>query len=348
MGIVGNLTQQFLKKPLTIFRTFTLIPYFNPINQSNSKFQNNRFMNVNNSELLHGRRDFLGKITVLLGSTYLFQIPLNAQAKTSNHNLTVKQVIDILLEDIPGAPFERTVDQLRTGNMDQEVTGIVTTMFPTIEVIEKTAMAGANLIVAHETLFYNHQDETDWLEEDKVYQQKLELIKKHKIAIWRFHDYWHRRQPDGIAEGNLKKLGWEKYFNPTTPRLLTLPEPQKLRVIVAHIKERFGITQARLVGDLEQDCQTIYLAFGAIDSKMIIAGIQEYKPDLILSGETREWETVERVRDGQLIGEKTALMILGHELSEAAGMAFAAEWIQGKLPDIKVSYIPSGDPFLFV
>jgi hypothetical protein len=46
---------------------------------------------------------------------------------------TVKQVIDIILKEIPGAPFTTTVDQLRSGSMDQEVTGIVTTMFPTIE-----------------------------------------------------------------------------------------------------------------------------------------------------------------------------------------------------------------------
>jgi putative NIF3 family GTP cyclohydrolase 1 type 2 len=306
-------------------------------------------MNDNNNEELHqGRRDFLGKVASLMGSAYLLHFPILAHEYRKDQRLTIRDVIDILLEDIPGAPFERTVDQLRTGSLDQEVTGIVTTMFPTIDVILQTAKAGANLIVAHETLFYNHQDETDWLEEDEVYQQKLELINKHKIAIWRFHDYWHRRKPDGIAEGNLKKLGWEKYYNPSTPRLLTLPEPQKLKTLVGHIKDRFGITQARLVGDLEQDCRTIYLAFGAIDSRMIISGIQEYKPDLILSGETREWETVERVRDGQILGKNTALMILGHELSEAAGMAFAAEWIQGKLAGMKVIYIASGDPFVFV
>jgi putative NIF3 family GTP cyclohydrolase 1 type 2 len=37
--------------------------------------------------------------------------------------------------------------------MEQKVSGIVTTMFPTIEVIEKTAKVGANFIIAHETPF---------------------------------------------------------------------------------------------------------------------------------------------------------------------------------------------------
>lgn len=261
---------------------------------------------------------------------------------------SVKEVIDILIKDIPGAPFERTVDHLRSGSMDQEVTGIVTTMFPTLAVIEKAVKIGANMIVAHETLYYNHQDETDWLENDEVFHHKKALLEKHQIAIWRFHDYWHRRQPDGIAEGNLKKLGWEKYYNPETPRLLRLPEAQPLHAVLAHIKALFEIPSLKLVGDLQQSVLSIYLAFGAIDSRMIIGAIQEYQPDLILSGETREWETVERVRDGRLMGKNTALLILGHEHSEAPGMEFAAEWIQKKIPDIKVSYLASGDPFQFI
>lgn len=294
------------------------------------------------------RRKFLIQTAVIMGAVTAPVFPTLASIRLENKDLTIKEVIEILIKDIPGAPFERTVDQLRSGNMDQKVTGIVTTMFPTLDVIEQTAKIGANLIVAHETLYYNHQDDTDWLEEDEVFQLKKALIEKHQIAIWRFHDYWHRRRPDGIAEGNLKKLGWEKYYNPESPRLLNLPQPQPLRDILAHIKQEFEIPQVRLVGDLDQVCKSIYLAFGAIDSRMIIAAIQEYQPDLILSGETREWETVERVRDGRLLGKNTALMILGHELSEARGMEFAAEWIQEKIPNIKVSYIASGNPFQFV
>jgi putative NIF3 family GTP cyclohydrolase 1 type 2 len=295
------------------------------------------------------RRQFMAKLgSGIIGAVFLSDAMAYNMNLSGRQNLTVKEIIDIIIADIPGAPFERTVDQLRSGTMDQKVTGIVCTMFPTISVIEQAVQIGANMIVAHETLYYNHQDETDWLEEDEVFQYKKGMLENNQIAIWRFHDYWHRRKPDGIAEGNLRKLGWENYYNPLIPRLLTLPEPQPLKILLAHIKKQFGISKVRLVGDLEQPCQSIYLAFGAIDSKMIIAAIQEYQPNLILSGETREWETVERVRDGLLMGKNTALMVLGHEVSEAAGMAFAAEWIQEKIPDTSVNYIASGDPFQFV
>ena len=76
--------------------------------------------------------------------------------------------------------------------------------------------------------------------------------------------------------------------------------------------------------------------------------MQEFKPDLILSGETREWETVERVRDGLFMGQKTSLLVLSHSVSEEAGMEYAAKWLQPKVSGLKVSHIASNNPFIFV
>ena len=295
-----------------------------------------------------GRRQFLSSVSGLVGTSILMTLPGVSRAGGLLEAFTVKQVIDIILKEIPNAPFPKTVDQLRSGSMEQEVTGIVTTMFPTIEVIERTAKAGANFIIAHETPFYNNQDETDWLQQDDAYRYKIGLLDKYKIAIWRFHDYWHSHKPDGIIMGNLIKLGWEKYFDANTPRLLTLPTAMSLKSIVSLAKERLGIPSVRVIGNLKQECKTIYMAFGYMDSRMQIAAIQQYKPDLILSGETREWETVERVRDGQLMGQKTALLVLSHSVSEEAGMEYAAKWLQPKVPGVKITHIASTNPFTFL
>ncbi|MDQ6812978.1 MAG: Nif3-like dinuclear metal center hexameric protein, partial [Bacteroidota bacterium] len=113
-------------------------------------------------------------------------------------------------------------------------------------------------------------------------------------------------------------------------------------------KEKLEISQVRVVGNVDQLCSTIYLAFGYMDSKKQIAAIEQYKPDLILSGETREWETVERVRDGLAMGQKTSLLVLSHSVSEEAGMAYAAKWLQPKVTGIKVSHIASKSPFTFL
>ena len=308
-------------------------------------------MNKKSDYNFSGRRKFITSVTKLAGASMVMAVPGISFAAGKEHakpDFTVKQVIDVILKEIPGAPFATTVDQLRSGSMEQAVTGIVTTMFPTIDVIEKTAKVGANFIIAHETPFYNNQDETDWLEQDDAYHYKVDLLNKHKIAIWRFHDYWHAHKPDGIAMGNLIKLGWEKYYDANNPRLVTLPKPMPIKSIIALTKDKLGISTVRLVGDVNQDCSTVYLAFGYMDSKRQIAAIQEYKPDLILSGETREWETVERVRDGLSMGQKTSLLVLSHAVSEEAGMEYAAKWLKPKLPGIKVTHIASENPFQFL
>jgi putative NIF3 family GTP cyclohydrolase 1 type 2 len=284
----------------------------------------------------------------VIGTSMLVTMPELSFSESLLQGITVKQIIDIILKEIPNAPFPKTVDELRTGTMDQLVTGIVTTMFPTLEVIEKTAEAGANLIIAHETPFYNHQDETDWLKDDDAYRHKIGLLNKHKIAIWRFHDYWHAHKPDGIIMGNLIKLGWEKYYNASNQRILALPKPMSLKSIVALAKEKLNIPSVRVVGDLSQNCSTVYMAFGYMDSKMQIAAIQKFKPDVILSGETREWETVERVRDGMHMGEKTSLVVLSHSVSEEAGMEYAASWLGPKVTGVKVTHIASNNPFTFI
>jgi hypothetical protein len=48
------------------------------------------------------------------------------------------------------------------------------------------------------------------------------------------------------------------------------------------------------------------------------------------------------------MGQKTSLIVLSHSVSEEAGMEYAANWLQPKLPDIKITHIPSTNPFAFV
>src|SRR5919202_6880107 len=189
---------------------------------------------------IYGRRKFVTTVGTLAGTSLLMTLPGvgNAGNFLKPAAPTVQQVIDIILKEIPNARTQNTVDKIRSGSPNQVVTGIVTTMFPTIEVIEKTKKVGANFIIAHETPFYNNPDETDWLKEDDVYKYKVDLLNKYKIAIWRFHDNWHAHKPDGIAMGNLIKLGWEKYYNPQAPRLLTLPQPMTIKAIAELAKKR--------------------------------------------------------------------------------------------------------------
>ena len=127
--------------------------------------------------------------------------------------MTIQDVINIITATVPEAPLEdilgATRDTIKVGDASQTVKGIVTTFIATSEVIEKAVELGANLVITHEPTFYEDKDETDWLEDDPVYQAKRRLIDENNVVIWRFHDYWHLHRPDGILTGVLQELGWD-------------------------------------------------------------------------------------------------------------------------------------------
>src|SRR5471030_118357 len=138
------------------------------------------------------RRKFVGQIG--LATAAITAAPLLSKADSffkTDAQYTVGQIMDMFIKTVPNAPFASTVDTLKAGNRDMVVSGIVTTMFPTVDVIRKTIALGANFIICHEPTFYNHVDDVTWLQNDEVYQFKADLLKKHNIAIWRNHDYIH-------------------------------------------------------------------------------------------------------------------------------------------------------------
>src|SRR4051794_35654968 len=115
--------------------------------------------NETNSSNLFERRTFVSAALKTAGVSMLLNMPRVSEATNffaSRKDYTVQDVIDIILKEIPGAPFKQTVDTIKSGSTDQKVTGIVTTMFATVEVIKQAAQLNANFIIAHEPTFYNH------------------------------------------------------------------------------------------------------------------------------------------------------------------------------------------------
>ncbi|WP_276369340.1 Nif3-like dinuclear metal center hexameric protein [Chryseolinea sp. H1M3-3] len=293
------------------------------------------------------RREFLSKLGFALGASSA--LPHFSAAQPSvvsplHAKMSIQQVIDLILTTIPGAPFKETVDTIKSGDGQQEVRGIITTMFATIDVVKQAVVQNVNFIIAHEPTFYNHRDDTSWLETDRVFQYKNDLLKKHNIVVWRFHDYWHTHKPDGVQMGVLTKLGWQKYFNVDNPRLVVIP-PISLAELITHSKKSLGIRQVRFIGDLNQVCKRIALSPGAAGGRSQIQLLQREKPDVLIVGEISEWETAEYIRDAQSMQLPMSLIVLGHAESEEPGMEWLVSWLQPKIPDVKVTHVPSNYPF---
>lgn len=295
------------------------------------------------------RRTFIANALTSTGSLALLALPIVAGAADTTfakQSSTVQDVINLILKEGGLSPQSNTVDTIKAGKGDQVVTGIVTTMFATVNMIEAAARLKANFIIAHEPTFYNHRDDTAWVNNNTVVKQKQELLAKHNMVVWRFHDYCHALKPDSISYGVAKKANWLSYYK-TGQIMLTIPA-MSLQQLVQHLKSSLGIAHVRIIGNPEQSCSRIALMPGAWGGQRQVTIAESEKPDVLIVGEVSEWETAEYIRDGRLLGGKTALLILGHSVSEEPGMEWFVDWLQPKLPQIKVTHIASGDPFTWL
>jgi putative NIF3 family GTP cyclohydrolase 1 type 2 len=306
-------------------------------------------VSLSDNNHFHNRRKFISDTLKIAGVSTLFSAQGMGMAKnyfTKNKAYSVQEIIDIILKEIPGAPFKQTVDTIKSGSANAKVTGIVTTMFATVAVIKNAAQLNANFIIAHEPAFYNHTDDINWVPNNTMVKQKQELLAKNNVTVWRFHDYWHAHKPDGIGYGVLKKANWLSYYKPGE-MVLTMP-PISLKKIAQHLKSSLIIEHVRVIGDLSQSCERVALLPGAAGGQMQISLVENQKPDVLIVGEVHEWETAEYIRDTQAMGGKTSLIVLGHSVSEEPGMEYLVEWLQPKVPEIKITHIASNNPFTWV
>jgi len=310
---------------------------------------------VNNStgSQPQSRRHFISGIAVVAGGQALLSIPMISKALPfipTFETYTVAQVMDKFISEVPGGWEKDTVDTLKSGSADSQITGIVTTMFATIEIIRKTISMGANFIIAHEPTFYNHEDDVSWLKDNPVYQYKADLLKQHHITVWRNHNYIHNMVPDPVTTALVKQLGWTRYADKGEKGLCTLVNipSMSLKDLIGYLKQKLGVEKVRYIGDPVQSCSTLFIAPGGAGVIKQVGGAALYRPDVLICGELQEWETAEYVRDARAKGEKLALIIIGHIASEEAGSVFMLNWLKEKFPTIKSVHIPSGNSLSFL
>ncbi len=257
---------------------------------------------------------------------------------------TAAEVMERVIAATGAAAPAHTVDTLKAGDPNTAVTGIVTTFMDTYAVLERAVASGKNLIITHEPTFYNHSDDMSPLAGDPVLQQKLAYIRKHNLVVWRFHDTWHMRKPDGILLGMVDQFGWKSYQSKAGPHFFTLPG-STVGQIAASIKARTGARSIRIVGDPDLRVTGIALLPGYAGSDNQIKDLEREDVDLLVAGESSEWETVPYVQDAVAQGRHKALILLGHEVSEEAGMEECARWVRTIIPEIPVAFISAGEPF---
>jgi putative NIF3 family GTP cyclohydrolase 1 type 2 len=267
--------------------------------------------------------------------------PLMAQNKP-----TARQIIQRIQKSV-GVPWTTpTVDTFKAGNPDEPVTGIAVTMMATLDVLERAAATGSNLIITHEPTFYSHLDTLSQLEKqhDAVLAAKQKFIQDHHLVVWRFHDHWHARKPDGILLGMTHALGWEKFQNPENQNLYTLPETT-VDSLAAEVKRKLDVRVLRVVGDPQLKVTKVAFLPGAAGSARQIQLLERDDVEALLIGEVPEWETIEYVADAATEHKHKALILIGHIKSEQAGMEECTRWLKTFIADVPVQFVATPEPY---
>jgi putative NIF3 family GTP cyclohydrolase 1 type 2 len=262
----------------------------------------------------------------------------------ATRTLTAGQVIDRIKANV-GVPWRaQTVDNIIVGTAETPVKGIATTMMATLDVIQRAAASGKNLIITHESTFFSHQDRTDQILQDQTYQFKLNFLNQRNMTVFHFHDHWHGRRPDGVATGMIRELGWEKNADAQNPRMFTFPGTPLAR-FAREIETKLKIRTMRVVGDPELPVKRVLASWGNVSLTPGIPFLSRPDVDVLIVGETHEWELVEYAQDAISSGQKKALIVLGHVVSEQAGMKYCAEWLKGFIDEIPIEFIAAPEPF---
>jgi putative NIF3 family GTP cyclohydrolase 1 type 2 len=287
------------------------------------------------------RRSFLvaGTCAAATGVPVLLRAEQGGQG-----SLTAADIIQ-RIKDHVGVPWrEQTVDTFIAGAAQTKVKGIATTMMSTLDVVQRASAAGKNLVITHEPTFYSHQDTTDALKQDPAYLFKDQFLRAHGMVIFRFHDHWHARRPDGIATGMTKELGWEKNADSDNPRQFVF-SGTTLGDLARDLETKLKIRTMRVVGDPKLAVTRVATSWGYYTFNPANLVLAKPDVDVLVVGEAREWELVEYTQDLIASGKKKGLIVLGHVVSEQAGMKYCADWLKGFISEVPIDFIPAAEPF---
>lgn len=282
------------------------------------------------------------------------------------------------IDAFTGKPIEEetTRDKVLYGDADQVCTGIVTCIWPTVDVIRRAQELGANLIISHEAIFWNHGDHQEPVASNRAFIAKRDLLDQWGGAVWRCHDWIHSGVPlekdgslaDGIFYGLAWKLGWLDHRVGYRSKCMDFQVPKtSARDLARLMVERLGLEGTQIVGDPDAAVSRIHIPMhvmgGPADTELANTTDAE-DIDALICMEFIDFTTCEYVRDAAQLGQNKCAILIGHFNLEEPGMEYMAAWLPralgasathatdgaadagSALPPI--SYVPDDDTYHYI
>lgn len=253
-----------------------------------------------------------------------------------------------IMEDIIGAEFATvhpdTVDRLKFGDADREVTKIATCLCATPNIIEDCKKWGAELVIVHEPLYYNHTD--DFIETPLTLEKRAAL-ENLGAAVYRWHDSAHFRAADAVSLSFMEYTGLCGDFDGDMRLRLAESDAVSARELARLCAEKLSLRHPRIVGNADFRGENILLALGMRGGNCFKAFLEDESLDIAVCGELCEWSDCEPVREASQFGHNKAIIILGHAGSEKFAMETLARSIDGKYDGAEAKYFDCGEIYTY-
>ena len=278
----------------------------------------------------------------IYASMLIVLLSVSTTSKTYSQSPLAKDVIELIIKNTGIPPMANTGDIIRGGNPETPITGIITTMFPTMDILKEAVARKCNLIISHEPLYFSSRENTALYGEDPVFLEKQKFINDNNLVVWRFHDYIHRMKPDGIYIGMTDKFGWKEYMVDDSFSKFKIPETT-LENLLKDLKLKFQGIAFQVVGNPSMLVSNVAFSAGLSGTANHVTSLRTN--DVVIAGEGSQIESYEYVRDAILQGKDKAIIFIGHGYSEEAGMNYAATWLRTFITNMPIHFVESGSSY---
>lgn len=270
------------------------------------------------------------------------------------------------IDSFTGKPIdeETTRDKVLYGDTAQECTGIVTCIWPTVDIIKRARELGANCIISHEAIFWNHGDHQDTVGDTAAFKAKKELLDDWGGAVWRCHDFIHSRVPidtdramaDGIFYGLADKLGWLDYRVGDDRGFCLeyeIPETDATE-LARELVAKLDLNGTRITGDSHARVRRVRIPMHVTgEAKSDTHEINETDArgdDCLMTMEFIDFTTCEYIRDAGMLGQNKCAITIGHFNLEEQGMEYMVHWLPEALGTdaIPTTFVRMEDTYRYV
>ena len=169
-------------------------------------------------------------------------------------------------------------------------------------------------------------------------------MKKHDIVVFRIHDHMHAQRPDFTFVGFARAVGLDSRTKRRRTRIASSSRRRRSGRWRPTSSGRTGARALRVVGDPNAKVSRIQLGVGYATppstrrTSTSSSAANSRKP-------TARSTVPEYVLDAMTLGIAKGWIMLGHAVSEEAGMLEMAQWIKAFVPEVPVQLVKAEEPF---